>query len=956
MSTFPSSDIAIVTGLGRELDSVLQAFPELVAQPTTPTGYVFYKGRVPVKGSLASYDVIASTAELAGPAPAQNLGKEVMEWKPSLVFLVGIAAAAGTPYGKEYRKGDILISTNILNYMNAIELRSADAADLATAIEEGDVGPTEVPLRIKWNVVPTSEALVRLCCSLSRTVSDWPTRIPCPRPHADDETHTQPQIYPGVVASGPILAKGDRLMRFFLRLRNDVVGLEMEAAGCAQAFTSAFGAVRPDDFCVIKCASDYGVHKDDAWHEYAKAAAATFCSEVIRSGLLPLGRELHRRRIDLRGYRAAVMQWSLDALPQGRRFSVPLKRYRSMDELLTAPDHGELVNDFAQLVIDSSRPLIMHGAGGVGKSAILHRLAVDLVQRDVTPVLVDIRELVRQEVDLDDTARIDYESLFRRLLLAASPQPIGLNDFERLPGQIVLILDAFNEATTRHGESVQDRLFASLTLVQAKFPALKILIADRFNPRPQAARYVRLSAQRMDSTFVATVIADYADLPPSTQEFLRLPFFLNLWLRRHRSPTEASTKADMLKAALSDVARMTDEEICRLAAVAYEAYKHGSEYFDAQLVGLTRQRLIDAGFLTVKASGTHAQASRPEDARFSHQLFHDYLAGRHVAAGAVDWSEDAFDILSLKRNSFEPVQVALEEVDVARRVDFLTRVYDWSYIAAAVSLAEGQLFAVTEGIPEEIRTAIVASIAEKQFDLFPHSRDAAARTLRQLPESMRRGYLVEPEGGTEMEMRSRVAGLESPVSWFLRWRSIFCTPGGARPQREHLRAVADENSLIGWAGANLLRRSKLDGDGWFYLMGTLDGFADRKTDRSKRWRIAHVFGTTDRMDVVEELLRLIQTDEYHWVKYGATRSVIEAAWQNATLREPVFERITAVIEHLTPLCRYEVARCLLIGKGDQEWLGFADSLIGILSNRYGDDPGLEWSKVRTEIRQTQLGV
>src|SRR6266481_2709119 len=123
MATHRTCDIAILTALGTELDAVLKMLPEL--KPTKPIeGWFFHEGSIRAQGQGTVYEVVAATSEVSGQGPARALAEITLkEWSPRYLILVGIAAGCGTPYGKEYRRGDILVSTHILDYMRqAVEL------------------------------------------------------------------------------------------------------------------------------------------------------------------------------------------------------------------------------------------------------------------------------------------------------------------------------------------------------------------------------------------------------------------------------------------------------------------------------------------------------------------------------------------------------------------------------------------------------------------------------------------------------------------------------------------------------------------------------------------------------------------------------------------------------------------------------------------------------------------
>jgi nucleoside phosphorylase len=95
-------------------------------------------------------------------------------------------------------------------------------------------------------------------------------------------------VISGTVASGGDVVADDALIADFRERWPKLVGIEMEAGGCA---TAVHDNIYKPDFLMIKAVSDHGKDKKDQsilpWREYAYVAAATFTVELIRSGPAP---------------------------------------------------------------------------------------------------------------------------------------------------------------------------------------------------------------------------------------------------------------------------------------------------------------------------------------------------------------------------------------------------------------------------------------------------------------------------------------------------------------------------------------------------------------------------------------------------------------------------------------------------------------------------------------------
>jgi Domain of unknown function (DUF4062) len=421
--------------------------------------------------------------------------------------------------------------------------------------------------------------------------------------------------------------------------------------------------------------------------------------------------------VTLRRYATAIQPWIRQGLPPRLEYDVPIGRYSSGEAILSNDAPDALLSDLAGLV-QAVDVLLIHGRGGSGKSVLLRRLALEQLERGESYILLDLSLLTGFLAEGMEIPRLDPTDLFNKILLC-SPQPLRRSDIERWPQPITLAVDGLNELSSVGAiESAQTHIFGALHSARADYPGLKIIVADRLNSRPEADRYgyTRLCLQPLAVESVRTLVPGYDDLPRPTRETLQLPFFLNLW--RDSAQGRYISKAMLLRQALLTTGGLADDEIARLAHVAYASYAQGSQYFDLDAIQPMAKRLISAGFLVLRRSATEGPQTPSALVRFSHELFHDYLAASLVANKEVAWNEDAFDALSLRAQSIEPMQLALEQVPMGERQDFLIRIYDWSYKTAATCLAEHQRYNPAESLPQEIQTAIVGSIADRQFDVF----------------------------------------------------------------------------------------------------------------------------------------------------------------------------------------------------------------------------------------------
>src|SRR5262249_3772771 len=139
---------------------------------------------------------------------------------------------------------------------------------------------------------------------------------------------------------------------------------------------------------------------------------------------------------------------------------------------------------------------------------------------------------------------------------------------------------------------------------RARYPRLRVIVADRFHPRRYATNYARIVLQPLEETEIAAVLAEHGrdirELSPKMLLILSLPFFLQLWLTA--GDTRPSTKSEMLERALVERAKVKTEEIPALSKMAYDVYAGSyAQYFQGQRLHEIGEglfgRLASAGYL-----------------------------------------------------------------------------------------------------------------------------------------------------------------------------------------------------------------------------------------------------------------------------------------------------------------------------------------------------------------------
>jgi hypothetical protein len=227
-----------------------------------------------------------------------------------------------------------------------------------------------------------------------------------------------------------------------------------------------------------------------------------------------------------------------------------------------------------------------------------------------------------------------------------------------------------------------------------------------------------------------------------------------------------------------------------------------------------------------------------DQADFEHHLWRDYLVARALSLDPERWTEDTFDAASTFGTSVECLTMVVEQLaDGDRKVAFVNAVYDWNYGAALECIAKsGEGEEAERRVPEVVREAILAVVAEKRFDPVERTRDRTERLLARYPFA--RPYL---EAKSREEMVERVRHLEGEGDLAV-WQRLYCQPSGAQISDADIDLVSSPNPLIGWTAANFVRRGELSPDGEERLRAIYTSQLGAAGRRSVRWRVVHALG------------------------------------------------------------------------------------------------------------------
>lgn len=884
-------DFLIVTALRVETDSVVPMIEGAVSRGTYTIGWVSRSDQA------ARYDVAVVEIGGMGTNDAQaRTSLALSELHPRRVLLTGIAA--GFPEdGVGY--GDIIVPWGIVPYELAKirELSSAEAmpSGLARLIpgwlarrlpRSQRYEPRAVPLPVSYGLWHAANTLTL------PGERAWHAEIRRePRP---DRTNGLPPVH---VRSNSLMGCGEKIVgtelawqRRYLReeFPRQAIGLEMESLGVLKSCH-----VTDTPFLVIKASQDPATaEKDaagvkDAWRVYAAKAAAAFTVDLIRNFEPPQEALV----LEVTGAARREARTLQDRAPKpgfnfkvSRASSYPLLTKRQFDT-------AQGVGIDSLLPSDAARRIALHGGGGTGKSRILENLMSVVIDAGQIPVLLNLKQ-TRTIPGLD--AGIDTKEDIRRIVAKCSIPRVTTRDLERLAShkRLVVLVDGLNEVSS----PIRAALIEHLEALDDK-GRCGVVATDRLGLADVLEDFAHAAVDRLDPADAAAVYDQvfeagaYNDLNAQLKKIYRWPFFLNLAITSRRSFTGSTVWSDLFQQFFLSQLRFTEAELDRVATATFETLDAGGHL-------RTDEFAAAAGHLFLKLTAAEVIGSR---GGFEHDLWRDYLVSRYFSRNPGAWTTDAFDRATVLAHSPESLTMTVEQLPSREaKNDFLKAVYDWNYHAAADCIEE---FRDTDPEARQlshcIRWAVYGAVAEKRFDPVPRTRSRATDYLKNHPDDVARPYA---EASPRSALVAHVTALPEPEPWFTTWKRLFTKPDGQGFDHDDLTALESRDSLVGWAAANLARRSNLDPPTLARIRQFYEeshGDPDRGT---YRWRLVHALGPFPSPENVAVLFRALNEDTYHWVRYGAARSLMEIASRaDHAFRDHVLSGLRDFVRRYNPM-------------------------------------------------------
>lgn len=614
---------------------------------------------------------------------------------------------------------------------------------------------------------------------------------------------------------------------------------------------------------------------------------------VQSSDALP-ERHLARLRSDIQAY----IQTLAFAEPP---FNLDIRWSMTYNELFR--DEGEITNESAIIAraFNAGRVLLV-GRGGAGKSRMMLRILRAAAGIGIIVVHVRLQDWLADDDDeWEATTRSNLANGGGFLIDRFGKPATSAVILDWLPPDTrkLLLVDGLNELPSMRGLQILKAL-DELTRNQVSMAAV---VTDRLARRdlPRPVRWDLGLVQPLSSGQIQAAVTSSGLEPGLSMQLLSSPYFLDRALKRDGIASGVvRTQEDYFAGHVN----LTAPELETAASASYDAYRTSRgrsfslERFREIAGSVSTTKLLDAGALVIASDRT---------AHFLHHLLHDFLASRYVASlGPTEWTSDVFDAITLQASSFDSVAMVFEQLSGRTADRLLECLYDWNLYAAGYALAEAINGLVAPS--QEMQVLIYAMLAEKQFDPILASRQRATDSLLVVKSTIASAMADASNFDRVCEVVNEVA---STSDWFQSWRSLFTDVSVRDISDLDLERLFSGDSVMGWTMANVARRLDMTVRVRRELVSKL-----LDAEVPVRWRIAHVLGAFPTNSNSRVLLKLLDADESHLVRYGSLRSLVEMAARTGDprLRSSVIRAIRQRIPTIDqiPRLKEELSRALVV--------------------------------------------
>jgi len=520
-------------------------------------------------------------------------------------------------------------------------------------------------------------------------------------------------------------------------------------------------------------------------------------------------------------------------------------------------------SDLVDTALKTGR-VLLQSPGGTGKTSILSRLQRESPRTGMVMLRIDVRRWRPDLLEVWDEIGTNGPERMRFLLEElTSPPGVSEDDIDHLGDDVpsLLLIDGLNEVPKETGNEV----VAVASAFARRHPRSGVIVADRLVRRPLD-----------DSHWTLATIA-----PLDGRAGLDgIAFFQNL-----TDPTShATTKVEAMKTFLTVHCSLDAADVATLGRAVLALYREaGTRTFFADDL---RSKIGNDLFSRVLESGL-VQQTDADHACFAHHLFQDYLAAQAFSERRDEWTYDGLDALTFRASSFDALAFALEEIDDRFSSELLLRrIFDWNFYgsAYALAIARGEDAA---SVGPDMELALLAMLSERRWDPFRSTQEQVVDALTLYPSAQAEALLAAASLSQIFEWVRQEISEDSALR---DWRDLFTREPGAEPPSTALEILAQEDSLMGWTMANVLRRSELTDD----VRDELISLVKNPGTDVVRWRATHVLGAHPSRLGADALLSA--AGDVNWVAYGAVRSLFEMASRSSGLRADLVGQVEALVD------------------------------------------------------------
>ncbi|WP_148680218.1 HEAT repeat domain-containing protein [Nitrosopumilus maritimus] len=570
-------------------------------------------------------------------------------------------------------------------------------------------------------------------------------------------------------------------------------------------------------------------------------------------------------------------------------------------------------------IIKSKRKVILKGAAGSGKSNTVTEFLKSIVKEKVLPVFIPINGSETEFFkELEDARDESAESRIDKLLKMSSVE-ITVERLKSFEGDVIIVIDGINEFKSGDFGELTEKIIQDVgEYVRQTSPHTYVLLTDRMDVRGALTGWNKitlnpLSEEEIRKNLDITIGKEQYELNDVSMSLLSRPFFLNIAMERCSASmtSESSVLNDFFKERL----KMNEEEMKKLAKASFFAYQEGSVSFELKnFVEITGQETFDkllGGGAAFTTSDTHAT--------FSHQLLHDFLVSEYLASHPENWDVDEFDIATLESSSLESIHLVMQQIENKELADrFLLEVYDWNWKAAIASIILNSKLGINNH-SEDIVTAMLVLVAQKQFDNGYETSESAKNHLGDYEKTF--GEQLTKANNLK-ELIDMISVMKSESDLFDEWKQLFTIKRDSEINDETLKLLKSDNSLIGWTASNVLRECNLSEENQKDLRDMYDySDADVPNQNTRRWRIIHPLGKCPSEENKKLLFIALETDPYHWVRYGAARALVEMAaiTEDADMRKDILDKLGNMASKLRKNILDEIGKTVFYRNAYGQW-------------------------------------